>query len=281
MALFARFVLAWCLFGLAAALPAAGEVAVPALTARVTDLTHTLSEAQRGALERRLAALEAQTGAQVAILLVPGTAPESVEQYSMRVAEAWKLGKKDVDNGLLILVAKDERRARIEVGYGLEGVIPDAIARRVIAETMTPRFAQGDYAGGLLAGVERIASLLGAPGENAAAPVPPARQARNAHGGGDWLGIFFAVLVLAGAFLRAVLGPLIGALVAAALIGAGAWLLSGSFVAALVAAVAAFFFVLLGVVNWLPIGLGGGSGGGGGYSGGGGRFGGGGASGSW
>jgi len=136
------------------------EVAVPVLTARVTDLTGTLSATQRGALEGQLQAIETRSTSQIAILMVPTTQPESIEQYSIRVVDAWKLGQKGKDNGLLLLVAKNDRKVRIEVGYGLEGVIPDAIARRVIDERITPRFKQGDFAGGLTVGVEKLASLI-------------------------------------------------------------------------------------------------------------------------
>jgi len=122
---------------LLAATLALAEVPVPALEARVTDLTGTLTAQQRGALEESLRAFEALKGAQLAVLLVPTTAPETIEQYAIRVAEAWKLGRQGVDDGLLLLVAKDDRRMRIEVGYGLEGAVPDAIAKRVIAETIT------------------------------------------------------------------------------------------------------------------------------------------------
>ena len=136
------------------------EVAVPTLTARVTDLTGTLSASQRGALEVGLQAIETRSTNQIAVLMVPSTKPETIEQYSIRVVEAWKLGQKGKDNGLLLLVAKDDHTVRVEVGYGLEGVIPDAVARQVIDGLITPRFKQGDFAGGLTAGVQQLAFLI-------------------------------------------------------------------------------------------------------------------------
>ena len=128
---------------------------VPPLTARVTDLTGTLTDEQRAALEAKLAAFEREKGAQVAVLVVPTTRPEDIAQYSIRVVDAWKLGRARPDDGVLLLVAKDDRQLRIEVGYGLEGALPDAIASRIIRETITPRFRQGDFYGGIDAGVDR------------------------------------------------------------------------------------------------------------------------------
>ncbi|HSD60573.1 MAG TPA: YgcG family protein, partial [Burkholderiales bacterium] len=158
------------------ALPLRAEVPVPPLQARVTDLTRTLSGGQQAALERRLAAFEQKKGSQVAVLIVPSTRPETIEQYAIRVAEQWKLGRKGVDDGALLLVAKDDREVRIEVGYGLEGVLPDATAKRIISEVIVPRFRQGDFAGGIDAGVGRMISVI--EGE----PLPPPQQ--RASGGG-------------------------------------------------------------------------------------------------
>src|SRR5215217_2564454 len=115
---------------------AAAEVAVPTLKSRVTDLTGTLTPEQKGALEQRLAAFEAAKGSQIAVLMLPSTKPEEIEQFSIRVAEAWKIGRKGTDDGLILVIAKEDRRLRIEVGYGLEGAIPDAVAKRVISETI-------------------------------------------------------------------------------------------------------------------------------------------------
>ena len=161
---------------------AAAEVAVPALQARVTDLTGTLSADQRSALEAELQAFEVRNGSQIAVLLVPTTQPEAIEQYSIRVVEAWKLGRKGKDNGLLVLVAKNDHKVRIEVGYGLEGDIPDASAKRVVDELITPRFKQGDFAGGLTAGVQRLEALIegkAAPAAKPADAVPAAPGQRS------------------------------------------------------------------------------------------------------
>src|SRR5450432_1295213 len=140
--------------------PAHADVAVPALKSRVTDLTGTLTVEQTGALEQRLAAFEAKKGSQIAVLMLASTKPEEIEQFSIRVAEAWKIGRKGTDDGLILVIAKDDRRLRIEVGYGLEGAIPDAVAKRVISETITPRFKAGDYYGGVSAGVDQLIKLV-------------------------------------------------------------------------------------------------------------------------
>ena len=426
-----------CVWALLACLfigPARAEVPVPALAARVTDLTGTLSKEQRAALEETLKAIEEQTTAQIAVLLVPSTAPETIEQYSMRVVEAWKLGRKGVDNGLLLLVAKNDRKLRMEVGYGLEGTIPDAIARRVIAETITPHFKQGDYAGGIQAGVMQLTALIAgklpanpeeahpAPNAGEGAGALPSRsglfndladtfsfeqsqalstdltnyevangrhifvvvvpgtrpetaaqyatrilnswkekdnldvnrsvlllvakdegtahiiagpelQQRIAAGAeenivsgfiepqlkkGEFVGAvqtgvrevekmlddaarntdfaerminavidlplwFLLLLVVIGTGLRWFLGPLVGGLAMGGIAGSGAWFITGAMEIGIAAGLLGFIFVLVGLMNWIAIGFGGGSsgGGGGGFSGGGGGFGGGGASGSW
>jgi uncharacterized protein len=145
-----------CALPLISPVPTHADVEVPALKYRVTDLTGTLNPDQFAALEAKLSAFEKQKGSQVAVLIVPTTQPESIEEYSIRVVEKWKLGRKRVDDGVLLLVAKDDKKLRIEVGYGLEGAIPDAIARRIIAEDIAPRFKQGDFYGGIVLGVDRI-----------------------------------------------------------------------------------------------------------------------------
>jgi uncharacterized membrane protein YgcG len=427
------FWLAFCLVTLVHA-----EVAVPTLTARVTDLTGTLSSSQRSALEAELQAIEARSTNQIAVLMLPTTKPETIEQYSIRVVEAWKLGQKGKDNGLLILVAKDDRKVRIEVGYGLEGVIPDAVARQVIDGLITPRFKQGDFAGGLTAGIQQLAFLIEGraaadqanaattPEDAAALPslgseirdlsgilsedqrlslwsalrergtdrgkpffilivkstspdtldryagrvlrhwaahdnldivrsgvlviatdsntafielghdlqagwAPGAREAivsavETQLASGDAFGalqgavdaigeqieaananpslrervsdwsedspILLVGIVLIGTALRWILGPLLGALTTGGLVGLGAWWVTGTLEMALLAGGVSFVFILVGLLNWIALGLGGssgrgsgggfsGGGGGGGFSGGGGSFGGGGASGSW
>ena len=432
--------LAGLVLWLALCLPvlAHAEVAVPSLTARVTDLTGTLSASQRGALEAELQAIEARSTSQIAVLMLPTTKPETIEQYSIRVVEAWKLGQKGKDNGLLVLVAKDDRKVRIEVGYGLEGVIPDAFARQVIDGLITPRFKQGDFAGGLTAGIQQLAFLIegraaadrvvsdSKPEDAEAAALPAlgaevmdlsgtlsedqlyslwtalrergldrgkpffilivpgtapdtlaqyaarvlkhwgaqdnldvvrsgvlliARDSNTAHielgrdlqakwapgaseaivsavetqlAAGDTFGavrgaveaigeqieavnanrsfserlsdwtedapILLVGIVLIGSALRWILGPLLGALTTGGLVGVGAWWITGTFEMALLAGGVSFVFILVGLMNWIALGLsgssgrgggGGVSGGGGGFSGGGGSFGGGGASGSW
>src|SRR6185369_15895257 len=138
----------------------------------VTDLTGTLSAGQKNELDSRIAAFESRRGSQIAVLMLPSTKPEEIEQYSIRVAEAWKIGRKKVDDGLILIVAKDDRRLRVEVGYGLEGAIPDSVAKRVIDERITPRFRAGDFYGGVRDGVDQLIKL--AEGEKLP---PPAAQA--------------------------------------------------------------------------------------------------------
>jgi uncharacterized protein len=267
------------------------EVAVPPLKARVTDLTGTLTASQRDTLESELRAFEASKGSQVAVLIVPTTKPEAIEQYSIRVAETWKLGRKGIDDGVLLLVAKDDRELRIEAGYGLEGVIPDAVAKRVVSEIIIPYFRQGDFYGGIHAGVARLIRLID--GE----PLPPPQARDN-----SWSGIFdYAPFIIIAAFvgggmLRALFGRLIGGSVAGGVTGLILWFVAGSALMALIAGIIVFVLVMAAGVQlgssryggWPGGGYGGGygggwssGGGGGGFSGGGGGFGGGGASGSW
>jgi len=263
---------------------AGAEVAVPALKTRVTDLTATLQASQTAALEQQLAALEIQKGSQVAILIVPTTQPETVEQYALRVAEAWKLGRKGIDDGALLLVAKNDRKLRIEVGYGLEGAIPDAVAKRIISETITPQFKQQRFFEGLNAGVKQIAALLG--GEQLPPPSVSTRQSASGDGGGWWIFLFF--LAMAGArVLRAVFGQFIGAAIVGTAVGVAAGLITATLLIGVVAAFAGFLIALAsasGSTGWSSGGGGGWSSGGSsdsGFSGGGGDFGGGGASGDW
>ena len=415
------------------------EVPVPPLKSRVTDLTATLAANQVSALEKDLENFETSTGSQLAVLLVPTTQPETIEQFSIRVVEAWKLGHKGKDDGLLLLVAKNDRKVRIEVGYGLEGIIPDAVAKRIVDETITPRFKEGDFSGGLTAGVQRLAGVIEGrkPVEEVGgATLPPADlqslknparlgnvmdltgtldidvarafsdeldnfynsgrakpttilivrstrpesidqyaervlfswgetdnldvdrsllmvlakdegEAYIAAGAGlrqrilpgtaeslvadkiepilkhgelveavqtsikgveriiddairnktfserliekmdSFTGWLLLLFVVVGVGMRWLLGPLFGGLLMGGVLGAGTWFVSGAIELAVFAALAGFIFVLVGVSNWLAMGLGGlsggggGSSGGGGFSGGGGGFGGGGASGSW
>jgi uncharacterized protein len=280
------------LLALGASSVARAEVPVPPLTARVTDQTGTLTPGQRANLEETLRAFEKLKGAQLAVLIIPTTQPEDIAQYAIRVAEQWKLGRKGVDDGLLLLVAKDDRKLRIEVGRGLEGVVPDAVAKRVIAEIITPFFRQGDYYGGIEAGVNRLTRII----EGEPLP-PPARRHKN-----NWSTIedmlpfaLFGALAL-GFLLRTWFGRMAGAGLTGGIMGVLMWIITGLALAAL--AVGALTFVGLLVIGtgrrggggggggWSSGGWSGGGGGwsggdGGGFSGGGGDFGGGGASGGW
>ncbi|ANH74567.1 hypothetical protein A9Y76_03255 [Ralstonia insidiosa] len=185
---------------LAAALPARAQsdmVAVPPLAARVTDLTGTLSAQQRSALEQVLADYEQQRGSQIFVLMVPSTAPEPIEAYGIRVADAWKAGRKGVDDGAIILIAKDNpaslRKMRIEVGRGLEGALTDAQSKRVLQDVMAPHFRQGDFYGGLSAGISAIQTIV------AQESLPPAERAKHqqASGGiGDWLPVLFPLAII-------------------------------------------------------------------------------------
>ncbi|HMM54476.1 MAG TPA: TPM domain-containing protein [Candidatus Desulfobacillus sp.] len=269
-----------------------GLVAVPPLAARVTDLSGALDDSQRASLEAALARFEEERGSQIAILLVPSTRPEPIEAYSIRVAEAWRLGRKGVDDGILILVAREDRQLRIEVGRGLEGAVPDAVARRIIDEDITPHFRQGDFFGGLEAGVGRLASVIA--GE---ALPPPRTQARWNGEGADAESLFVLGIVIAtllGATLSRLFGRLAGSALTSGAVGGLAWLVTGSLVTALAGAFLVFIYVLVFAASgrgggwssgtrWPGGGGWGGSGGfgGGGWSGGGGGFGGGGASGRW
>ena len=261
---------------------AADEVAIPPLKAHVTDLTNTLTPQAVQSLEAKLTAFEASKGSQIAVLIVPTTQPETIEQYGIRVADAWKLGRKGVDDGLIMLVAKDDHTLRIEVGYGLEGVVPDAVAKRVIDEIIVPKFKDGDFAGGIDAGADQLIRLIN--GE----PLPPPqpRKPVNGRGGSDFPFVLFLPVIFVAQIFRSMFGPLGGSVVTAGLGFLGGWLLGGLGIG-FVVAVIGFILALSGiggrVGGWIS-GGGGGSGGGfggGGFSGGGGGFGGGGASGRW
>lgn len=274
------------LFLVLAAGLARAEVPVPPV-ARVTDLTGTLSAAQQQALADKLAAFEARKGSQLAVLMVPTTQPETIEQFGIRVVDQWKLGRKGVDDGALLLVAKDDRAVRIEVGYGLEGVLNDATAKRIVDEIVVPRFRDGDFAGGVEAGLDRMIAVID--GE----PLPPPTTSGDRQPGveGDLeqlLLIGFVVVFVVGGILRAAVGKVPGAAVAGAGAGVLAWLLAGSVLFGIVMAIVGFLFILGGGGLSVPTGGRGGgwggggwSSGGGGWRGGGGGFGGGGASGRW
>ncbi|TAM50647.1 MAG: YgcG family protein [Paraburkholderia sp.] len=259
-------------------------VAVPALTARVTDETGTLTAEQKGALEQVLQAFEQRKGTQIAVLIVPTTQPEAIEQYSLRVVQAWKLGRKAVDDGALLIVAKDDRALRIEVGYGLEGSLNDAVSSRIIREIIVPRFQQGDFYGGIAAGVDQMIRV--ADGE---ALLPPSAGAQKGAAGVWRLAPLLLMLsIVFGRVLRAAFGRLPGALIAGGGAALIAWLTAAGMLAAIIAGAIVFLFTLVGAgmggyVGSYGAGRRGGSNGAGrgGFGGGGGTFGGGGASGRW
>jgi uncharacterized protein len=293
---------------LAAAAPLAPAVAqslqpIPKLEARVTDLTGTLTAGEQSELEQQLANFEARKGAQIAVLVVATTQPEDIAQYSIRVVDAWKLGRSRTDDGVLVLLAKDDHATRIEVGRGLEGALTDATSNRIIDETMKPLFRQGQFYAGLSAGVAQIIKVV----DGEALPPPDADWKKGAAGDlGHFLPVLFFGFMVASSMLRAIFGRVGGAAATGGVMGLIAWAISQLVVAGLGVAAVAFLLSLvfgLGGTGWNSGGrggfgggfggLGGGgfggggfggggfSGGGGGFSGGGGGFSGGGASGKW
>ena len=279
---------------------AAADVPVPPLTGRVVDQTGTLSANDIASLTQKLQDLERRKGSQVAVLIVPTTQPETIEQFSIRVADAWKIGRKKIDDGALMVVAKNDRHLRVEVGYGLEGSLTDVTTKRIIDEEITPRFRAGDFAGGISAGIERMIKVID--GEPLPAPQPPQWQDTGVLDESDLFNpvVLFGLFIV-GAFLRTVLGRLVGAAATGGVAGLAAWLIAGSLGAALLLGGIAFVIAMF-AGGFVPLGApgrgrygggwpgggysgggwGGGSGGsGGGFGGGGGGFGGGGASGSW
>jgi uncharacterized protein len=295
--------LCWALLALIA--PAAGQnlQPVPALTAHVVDQTDTLDDLQRKGLEDKLSAFEQRKGTQIAFLLVRTTQPEDIASYANRVGNAWKIGRKGVGDGVLLVVAKDDHQVRIEVAKTLEGAVPDLAAKQIIDDAITPRFRQGDFAGGLQAGADQlIARISGEPLPEVKQPAPR----RGGDSGFDWtdlaIFLFFAVPI-AGGVLRSILGRKLGSFVTGGGVGAIALAITSSVAIAAIAAIVALLFSLMsgamsgigprrggwgggpfigggwgGGGGW---GRGGGGGGGGWSSGGGGDFGGGGASGQW
>jgi uncharacterized protein len=262
---------------------------IPKLEQRVTDLTGTLTAAQQAELEQKLRDFESRKGAQIAVLLVPTTQPEDIEQYSIRVAEAWKLGRKKVDDGALLIVAKNDRTLRIENGYGLEGVLTDANSYRIIEQTMVPLLREQQYFAAVNAGVEQMMQLID--GES----LPPPDRTWQPPRPQPWHGlpvVIFAFL-FGSVLLRSIFGRTAGSLLTAGGVGILVFVFTQAVVFALVAAVFGFLLAMLGVGSgWSSGGYGGfggwggglgggGFGGGGGFSGGGGSFGGGGASGRW
>ncbi len=272
-------------------------VAVPPLSGRVVDQTGTLAAGDIASLTQTLKDLETRKGSQIAILIVPTTDGEAIEQFSLRVAEAWKIGRKKIDDGALLVIAKNDRRLRIEVGYGLEGALTDVTTKRIIDEDITPKFKAGDFAGGVAAGVDKIVRIVN--GEKLPEPAPPHWQDSQSFDPSDLFNPFLIIpAVLFGGLLRSLMGRLLGSVTAGALTALIAWFMVGSVMAAAIVGVIASLFVLIsdgftsagpgrrgstggwsgGSGSWSS---GGSSGSSGGFSGGGGSFGGGGASGSW
>jgi len=264
---------------LIAFLAAAEEAPIPPLAGRVVDINATLTAEQKHELEASLEAFEKRKGSQIAVLITGTTFPEPIESFSLRVAEAWKIGRKGVDDGIVVVVARSDQVMRIEVGYGLEGAVPDAVAKRLIEEEFIPRFREGDFYGGLRAGLDRLMRVID--GE----PLPPPKR----EGGGSeprsietYFILFMAIVIAVGGLLRA----LFGRLPAAAIVGFGtgllAWLIVAPLTVALLVGIVGFIFTLAGgghrggLGGFGRGGVGGGGFGGGGFSGGGG-----GASGRW
>lgn len=287
-----------CLLLASTAALAQGVLPVPALAGRVMDQTGTLDAAQQAALTQKLASIEQSLGSQVVVLLVPTTQPEDIAAYAQRVGDSWKLGRREVGDGLLIVVATQDRRVRMEVAKTLEGAIPDLMAQRIINEHITPAFKAGDYAGGLNAAVDAVAARI--QGEDL--PAPQAAASANALGLDmdveGWLTFLFVAVPMGGAVFTSMLGRKLGALATGAVFGGVGWLATASvWLAGLIGVGAVLMVGLLGSdaarrasrgsgrsTGWGSGGTGGGwgSGGGGGFSsGGGGDFGGGGASGRW
>jgi len=273
---------------------------VPPLSGRVIDQTATLTPAQSDALTQKLAALEQQNGAQVVVLMVPTTQPEDIASYGQRVADQWKIGRRDVGDGVLIVVAKNDRHVRIEVAKALEGAIPDVAARRVIT-AVRPAFQANDFAGGLNQAIDQVSSLIRKEGLPPPEPGKEPNAKSRAQGVDlDQLAMFLFIGVpMLGAVLTRLFGRKLGSLVTSAATGGLGWWLTASALFAGAAGLIALVLVgLFGVGSsrrgglsgfGVPIVFGGGGGaggwsgggGGGGFRGGGGDFGGGGASGNW
>ncbi|TAN49476.1 MAG: YgcG family protein [Methylococcaceae bacterium] len=272
-------------FAVAADAPA--QLPLPTLNSRVTDLTGTLDAGQRAALEANLAALEKAKGAQLVVVIVPTTQPETIEQFGIRLMDAWKIGRKGIDDGVILLVAKNDRKLRIEVGYGLEGVLTDAAAKRIIAETITPHFRKNEFYPGIAAGVRAIRLVI--QGESLPAPPPPQSESSEESGGSIWS--WLAVALFSLPYAIGILGLLIALLIDAGLVYLAHLWLDSLLIDFLVFVVG---YWMMFSVNFLGIrhidlesgsissgGFRGSFSGGGGFFGGGGGGGGGGASGSW
>ena len=297
-----RWLVLWALCAAAQAQVQAQDVLpVPPLVSRVIDQTATLETQQRDALEAKLAAFEAQSGPQIVVLMVAATAPEDITAYAQRVAEAWKIGRRDVGDGVLVVVSKGDRKVRIEVAKALEGAIPDLAARQIIDSAVRPAFRADDYAGGLNAAIDRLMQRIQGEG----LPAPAARDSGRARQGLqiEELGLFFFIAVpVLGAVLTGLFGRKFGSVLTAGAAGGLSWWFTTSLLMAVGAGLVSLLLVgILGIGSALQRagmgsrggglphiggwggggGFGGGGGGGGFSSGGGGDFGGGGASGDW
>lgn len=271
--------------------PAWAQLAVPPLTAHVVDTSGTLGSEQQQALESKLSAFEQNKGTQIVLLLVPTTQPEDIASYANRVANTWKIGRKEIGDGLLLVVAKNDRKVRIEVAKTLEGAIPDLAAKRVIDQAITPHFKQGDFAGGLDGATELLMKLV--MGESLPAPAPDTHSDSGGFAWTDLAIVAFITVPVLGVMARRILGPKLGALATGSAVGMIALAITSSLLIAGLAAVVALLFTLFSNLARHSSGSGWGSGGsgwssgtssgsGGGFSsGGGGDFGGGGASGDW
>jgi uncharacterized protein len=270
--------------------PALALVDIPELSKRVTDLTGTLNAEQQSTLEAKLASFEAKKGSQIAILLVPTTQPEDIAQYSLRVAEKWKIGRTKINDGVLVLVAKDDHKMRIEVGYGLEGAIPDVYAKRIVSDVMRPHFKQGDFYSGINASADALIGLIN--GE--ALPAPAPSQSGSQMSGENSLALFLVGTLFFTMLFHGMLGRFFGSAATGGVMG-GATALFFAATAGVGVGIAAFIASLIlpslfsGNISSGRGGYYGGSSSGGGWSsggssswgGGGGDFGGGGASGDW
>jgi uncharacterized protein len=281
------------------------QVAIPKLETRVTDLTGTLTAGQQSSLEEKLQQFEARKGSQIAVLILPTTQPEDIAQFGIRLAEAWKIGRAKTDDGAILIIAKDDRTMRIEVGRGLEGALPDITAGRIINDTIAPLFRQGDFFGGVNAGLDRMMRVV----DGEPLPPPDQRWQSKGHTSVPWPFIAIGVLAFFGAFNRFG-GRVVGAIVVGACLAFIVWWFTAAIPMSVKSGVVGFLIALFsggfwGMFNaadvargssrvfrdrggWGGGGFGGGGfgggfggGGGGGFSGGGGSFGGGGASGRW
>jgi len=298
-----RAPIAWLAAGLLAAASFAaqaqeGLVPIPKLAAHATDLTGTLTVTELAAIEEKLAAFERAKGSQVAVLMVPTIGAEPIEDFALRVTDAWKLGRKGVDDGVLFVIAKQQRKIRIQTGRGVQGTLTDVTSGRIIRERVTPAFRDGNFAAGIEAGVDAILKAI--EGE-ALPPVKAGTTTRKVDtlpsSGFDFLWLAFLGVPVVAMILRPMVGRAGSAVATGGIAGVGAWIVFGTIIAGAIGAIIAFVLAISMGTNalrqgrrgggaWIPGGgFGGGSwgggGGGGGFSGGGGGFDGGGASGDW